>query len=180
MSRSYPTWSVTLVQYGDFECAACVEAFPVVRSLQSALGARLRFVFRHFPQPGLHPQAERAAWLAEGAAAAGRFWQMHEGLFERRGRLDDATLRALGARSHLSPARIDAALSGAFRRRVERDVEGGLRSGVARAPTFFIEGRRHEGPLDAARLLLALRDAAARAPRRSVSLRRGLPACDGS
>ena len=85
---------VTLVEYGDFQCPYCGEAYPVVNDLLERFGDRLAFVFRHMPLPDLHPRAPFAAEAAEAAAAQGRFWEMHDRLFEHQHQLTDAELRA--------------------------------------------------------------------------------------
>jgi len=72
---------VTLVQYGDYECPYCGEAYPIVKDIQERMGEQLRFVFRHFPISTSHPHAEQAAEAAEAAAAQGRFWEMHDHLY---------------------------------------------------------------------------------------------------
>ena len=86
--------AVTLVEYGDFQCPYCGEAYPVVRELQERFGDQLRFVFRHMPLPDLHPRAPFAAEAAEAAGAQGRFWEMHDRLFEHQRELGDSDLRA--------------------------------------------------------------------------------------
>ena len=73
---------VTLVEYGDYECPYCGRAYPVVKQIQKELGERLRFVFRNFPLSQVHPHAQHAAEAAEVAATQGRFWEMHDYLFE--------------------------------------------------------------------------------------------------
>src|SRR5579871_4401521 len=80
---------VTLVEYGDYECPHCGRAYPIVKEVQRRLGAALRFVFRNFPLIQSHPHAEHAAEAAEGAAALGQFWPMHDTLFEHQRALDD-------------------------------------------------------------------------------------------
>src|SRR5262245_18873732 len=80
---------VTLVEYGDYECPYCGRAYPIVKKLQDELGERLRFVFRNFPLIESHPHAQHAAESAEAAAAQGRFWEMHDILYERQRALDD-------------------------------------------------------------------------------------------
>ena len=84
---------VTLVQYGDYECPYCGEAYPIVKEVQARMGQRLRFVFRNFPISTSHPHAERAAGAAEAASAQGRFWEMHDTLYEHQRRLRDEDLR---------------------------------------------------------------------------------------
>lgn len=73
---------VTLIEYGDYECSFCGEAYPIVKNVQRHLGDRLRFVFRNFPIGTAHPHAEQAAEAAEAAAAQGMFWEMHDLLYE--------------------------------------------------------------------------------------------------
>src|SRR5947208_2144249 len=80
---------VTLVEYGDYECPHCGRAYPIVKQLRQRLGRRLRFVFRNFPLRESHPHAQHAAEAAEAAGAQGKFWEMHDRLFERQFALDD-------------------------------------------------------------------------------------------
>ena len=80
---------VMLVMYGDYECAYCAEAHPVLKQLQERAGERVRFVFRHFPLDSVHPRARRAAQAAEAAASQGRFWEMHDLLYEHQGELGE-------------------------------------------------------------------------------------------
>ena len=150
---------VTLVEYGDYECGYCGEAYPVLRAVQSALGDRLCFVFRNFPMGEAHPHAEHAAALAEAAAAAGLFWPMHDLLFENQGALDDESLLAYGEAVGLKRADIDAALAGHYVRRIRQDFLSGVRSGVNGTPSLFIQGERYDGPRDADSLYAALVEA---------------------
>jgi len=85
---------VTLLEYGDFECEHCAEAFPVLREVKRWLSGALRYVFRHFPVVGKHPNAMRAAEAAEAAGAQGRFWEMHDLLCERSPALGDVHLNS--------------------------------------------------------------------------------------
>ena len=154
-------WKVTLLEYGDFECPACGQAYPIVKAVRQQLGPALRFVFRHFPLKDVHPHAEAAAWLAEAAAPGGGFWALHDLLYEHQDPLDPASLRRYGAAIGLDAAQIDAALGGAPRARVDADIDGGVRSGVNGTPAFFIDGERFDGYWDANGLLRALRAAGA-------------------
>ncbi|HEV3217795.1 MAG TPA: thioredoxin domain-containing protein [Vicinamibacterales bacterium] len=148
---------LTLVEYGDFECPHCGRAHPVVKGVQKHFGARLRFVFRNFPMATIHPHAERAAEAAEAAASHGRFWEMHDTLFEHQGALDDRHLETYAEAIGLDRERFLRELrDGAHAGRVREDFLGGIRSGVNGTPTFFINGRRHDASWDAATLTAAL------------------------
>jgi len=141
------TAPVTLVEYGDFECASCRKAWPMVKELQRRLGKSLRFVFRNFPLTKLHPNAQHAAEAAEAAAAQGAFWQMHDRLFERQFALEDHNLIEYATELGLDADRVsDALQAGTYRARVNDDVLSGLKSGVNGTPTFFINGGRYDGP----------------------------------
>src|SRR6476469_5138172 len=78
---------VTLVEYGDYECPHCGAAHPIVKMLLRQLGKKVRFVFRHFPLTQVHPNAEPAAESAEFAGAHGKFWEMHDGIYENQDQL---------------------------------------------------------------------------------------------
>src|SRR5687767_7997045 len=155
-----PAAPVTLVEYGDYECPHCGHAYPIVKEVQKQLGSQLRFVFRNFPLREAHPHAQHAAEAAEAAAVQGRFWEMHDILFERQRALDDAHLEQYARSIGLDESRFLAALTGHdFASRVQRDFTGGVRSGVNGTPTFFINGVRHDDSWDVATLVSAVRAA---------------------
>src|SRR5918995_3325281 len=137
---------VTLVEYGDFQCPYCGDAYPVVQELVERYGDNLRFVFRHMPLADLHPRAPAAAEAAEAAAARGRFWEMHDRLFTHQRELSDAHLREHAAAIGLDVERFDSELrEGIHRARVEEDLRSGVRSGTPSTPRFFINGVMHQG-----------------------------------
>jgi protein-disulfide isomerase len=141
-----PEAPVTLVEYGDYECPHCGLAHPIVQLLQERFRKQLRFVFRHFPLSQVHPNAEPAAETAEFAGAHDRFWQMHDGLFENQERLGPPLFFALADALELPTSELQVALSsGTYAPRVREHFLGGIRSGVNGTPTFFINGRRHDG-----------------------------------
>jgi len=151
---------VTLVEYGDYECPHCGRAYPIVKRVQEHFGDGLRFVFRNFPLSEMHPNAESAAETAEFAATEGKFWEMHDALFENQNDLGDELYSELAKEFGLSPKSLHSALkSGKFEDRVRTDFNGGVRSGVNGTPTFFIDGRRHDGPFDFEDLVEAIEDA---------------------
>jgi protein-disulfide isomerase len=152
---------VTLVEYGDYECPHCGRAYPIVKEVQRRLGSRLRFVFRNFPLSESHPHAQHAAEAAEGAAAHGQFWEMHDALFEHQRALGDDHLVAYAAKLGLDPKTFEQELHAhAHTARVREDFKSGVRSGVNGTPTFFINGERFDDSWDPDTLTDALKAAA--------------------
>ena len=153
--------AVTLLEYGDYECPFCGAAYPIVKEAQSRMGDRLRFVFRNFPISTSHPHAERAAEAAEAAASQGRFWPMHDLLYENQKRLDDADLHDYAKQLGLDVDAFDHDLAGhVHAERVREDFMSGVRSGVNGTPTFYVNGSRHDGGYELDSLLAALERAA--------------------
>jgi protein-disulfide isomerase len=152
-----PDAPATLVEYGDYECPHCGEAYPITKMVQNRMGNRLRFVYRHFPLAELHPHALTAAEAAEAAGAQGKFWPMHDLLFENQDALDDESLVSYAADLGLDAPRFVSELSErTWEPRVREDFMSGIRSGVNGTPSFFINGVRHDGPWDADTLIEAL------------------------
>jgi protein-disulfide isomerase len=148
---------VTLVEYGDFACAHCARAFPVVQELLLQYRTTLRFVFRHNPLGDLNDGARLAAHAAEAAGKQGRFWAMHDLLFERRGPISRQRLEAYAALLELDVQRFrDDIDSAEIARRVRDDEIGALRSGVVGTPTFFINGRHFRDKPDLETLFTAI------------------------
>jgi protein-disulfide isomerase len=154
--------AVTLVEYGDYECPYCGAAYPIIKEVQSRMGERLRFVFRNFPITTSHPHAEQAAETAEAAATQGRFWQMHDLLYENQKRLRDSDLRDYAERLALDVERFYKELAEhVHAARVREDFISGVRSGVNGTPTFYINGTRHDDSYDVETMVAALERAAA-------------------
>lgn len=150
--------AVTMVEYGDYECPYCGEAYPVLKAVQKAMGDDLRFVFRNFPLAELHPHAMRAAEFAETAGGQGVFWQAHDLLFENQMALSEDDLHRYAKLLEIPPLAVARGLAGRFDRRIEDDFRGGLRSGVNGTPTLFINGLRYNGPRDAETLVAVLQE----------------------
>jgi protein-disulfide isomerase len=147
---------VTLLEYGDFECPYCGLAYPVVKAVEARFGDVLRVVFRHFPLPQ-HPHAFVAAETAEFAGAEGRFWEMHDTLFEHQDALDPPHLLGYAQRLGLNPDALVAALeAGTYRPVVEAHIASGEASGVAGTPTFFVNGVKYVGDPTVEGLTLAV------------------------
>lgn len=150
---------LTLVEYADFECPFCARATGVAREVREHFGPRVRYVFRHLPLPDVHQHAELAAAAAEAAAAQGRFWEMHDMLFEHQDQLGWEDLAGYASRLGLD---VEAFLrdvdENRHAARIRADVAGAEASGARGTPTFFVDGVRHEGPHDAQSLIRALED----------------------
>jgi protein-disulfide isomerase len=137
---------ITLVEYGDYECPYCGMAHPIVKSVQRALGEQLRFVFRNFPLAEAHPHARLAAQAAEAAGAQGRFWEMHDMLFENQTALEPGDIVGYAKSIGLDVTRFERDLeAGTFMKKVRDDFRNGVRSGVNGTPTFFVNGERYDG-----------------------------------
>jgi len=151
---------VTLVEYGDYQCPHCGRAYPIVEEIRKTMGDRLRFVFRNFPLAEVHEYAEIAAEAAEAAGFQDRFWEMHHALFTHQNALAASNLVHYGARIGLDTTLLAQALTEhRFKTRVREDFISGVRSGVNGTPTFFINGRRHDGPFDLSSLAGAIEEA---------------------
>jgi protein-disulfide isomerase len=151
---------VTLVEYGDYECPFCGQAYPIVKALQKRLGDQVRLVFRNFPLGEMHPHAEHAAEAAEAAGAQGRFWEMHDMLYENQNALEDENLAQYAEALGLDVTRFVREMSEhTHAARVREDFRSGVRSGVNGTPTFFINGVRHDGPFDLRSLIAAIEEA---------------------
>ena len=155
-----PDAPVTLLEYGDYECPFCGAAYPVVKAIQSRLGDQLCFVFRNFPLNEAHPHAQDAAEAAEAAGAQGKFWPMHDMLYENQDALEPEDLVQYARALHLDlPRFVREMREHIYAQRVREDFLSGVRSGVNGTPTFFINGVRHDGGYDLASLLAAIEEA---------------------
>jgi len=136
---------VTVVEYGDFECPSCKQAAPVVKLLLAKFADRVRLVFRHCPLEEVHPHALGAAQAAEAAAGQGKFWSMHDLLFENQHHLKPPQLRGYALKIELDMVRYDAEIADdVYLQRIREHEESARRSGVRATPTFFINGKLHD------------------------------------
>ncbi|MDB6016167.1 MAG: bdbD [Pedosphaera sp.] len=150
----------TLLEYGDYECPFCGAAYGIVKAVQQTLGPELCFAFRNFPLTNMHPHAEHSAEAAEAAGAQGKFWEMHDMLYENQNALEDEDLARYAAELGLDvPRLIREVETGAHKKRIREDFMSGVRSGVNGTPTFFINGVRHDGAYDYDILLAAIIEA---------------------
>jgi protein-disulfide isomerase len=151
---------VTLLEYGDFECPYCAEAEPVIEKLMARLEGELRYAWRHLPLSDVHPNAQLAAEAAEAAAAQGAFWPMHDRLLAHQGALAPPDLRRHAEAIGIDPDRFaDDLRRRRHAARVAEDVQTADASGVSGTPTFFVNGRRHQGVYDVEALARAVKSA---------------------
>jgi protein-disulfide isomerase len=149
---------LTLLEYGDYECPFCGEAYATIKDLQDALADELQFVFRNFPITQSHPRAMTAACAAEAAGLQGKFWPMHDILYENQDALEPPHLLAYADELSLDLDRFSQDLVRRdVQERVLLDFESGVRSGVNGTPTFFMNGYRYDGEYSYDAMLYALR-----------------------
>lgn len=135
-----------LVEYGDYECPYCGRAYPIVKSIQEKLGADLKFVFRNFPLRKIHPNAYAAAVATEAAALRGKFWEMHDIVFENQKTLGPENILAFANSLGLDIERFQKdILDESLFLKARKDFESGMRSGVNRTPSFFVNGKKFDG-----------------------------------
>jgi protein-disulfide isomerase len=151
------TAPVTLIEYGDYECPYCAQAYMITKEIQERLGSKLRFVFRNFPLTKVRPHAYQTALAAETAAAQNKFWEMYDYLFKHGQVLTEDTLKQAAASLGLEVNRFDREFRDrTYSSHVDEDIESGKSSGVGSTPTFFINEDRYDGPWDLDSLLNAL------------------------
>lgn len=151
---------VMLVEYGDFQCPYCARAHAALTGLMGQHDGKVALVYRHLPLADLHPFATAAAEAAEAAGAQGKFWEMHDALFENQGKLDGDALPAVAAKLGLDAQRFARELDGGeHSTRVAADAAQAATLGASGTPTFFINGERYQGDSDQASLAAAIRKA---------------------
>ncbi|MCW5313050.1 thioredoxin domain-containing protein [Nostoc sp. KVJ3] len=154
---------VVLVEYGDYQCLQCSELYTSIQAIQRQLEATLFgrdslcFVFRHFPQPQIHPQAQKAAAATEAAATQGQFWQMHEMLLKHQQELEDGYLAEYADILGLDVTQfIRDIAQKVYVDRINQDIASGMNSGVVSTPALFINGVRYREALELEPLLVAI------------------------
>ncbi|MBF9254902.1 DsbA family protein [Pontibacter sp. 172403-2] len=135
--------SITLVEYGDYECSHCAHAHPLLKQLLEEKGDDFEFVFRNFPLNEVHPLAMLSALAAEAAGKQHKFWEMHDMIYENQAQLNRDSFVDFAEALSLNLEKFAADLqSEATTSKVENDFESGIRSGVNGTPSFFINGRK--------------------------------------
>jgi NhaA family Na+:H+ antiporter len=171
---------VSVLLYGDFLCPYCRRLRPILIRLRQALGQRMAFVFRHYPNEAAHPGATFMARAAEAAGRQGRFWEIYDRFYGQEDPLSEKDARGFAQDLGLDMARFERDLeSEEIRRRVEDDLAGGKRNGVTGTPTLFIDGQRYDGAWDFYSLLEAMERPVAVQVQRSARVFASLPASGG-
>lgn len=151
--------AVTIVEYADYQCPYCGKAYRVDQQVLPRL-KDVRLVFRNFPLTQLHPYAELAAEAAESAGAQGKFWEMHDMLFEHQDALSGDDIVSYAEELGLDMDRFVSDVNNhRFVEKIRADVQGGIESGVNGTPAFFINGRFYNGSMDPDQLMHAIREA---------------------
>lgn len=141
------TQQIELIEYGDYECSHCAAAYPIVKRIQKEMGDKLLFVFRNFPLQNVHPNAYLAALASEAAAEQGKFWEMHDYIFENPQSLYITDLSEMAENIGLDVHKFmsDVENKQQLKDKVEGDFDSGVRSGVNGTPTFYINGVKYNG-----------------------------------
>jgi len=164
---------VTLLEYGDYECPYCGKAYFIIKSIQDHFGDQLCFAFRNFPLTHVHPHAQHAAEAAEAAGAQGKFWEMHDMLYENQVALDDPSLREYALALELDMERFDTdMMTHVHAKRVREDFMSGIMSGVNGTPTFYLNGIRYDDSWDDRSLTAAIEELTVAKRKRNTKRRR--------
>lgn len=138
--------AIKIVEYGDYQCPHCGRAYPIIKEIQSTFGDQILFVFRNFPLQESHRYATIAAQAAEAAGKQGKFWEMHDAIFENQQQLSEEYLDSLAEKLGLDMDQFEQDLnSEEISDKVEDDFESGVRSGVNGTPSFFVNGGKFDG-----------------------------------
>lgn len=144
----YPLAPIELIQYGDFQCENSAAVYPEIKMLQKKMGNQLKFVFRHFPLPAIHPFSLSAAIAAEAAALQGStsFWDMHDMIFENQKYLSHSSFSRFAEEIELNTMMFEADRKDKkLIQKIGSDYESGVKSGVSGTPTFFFNGKKYNG-----------------------------------
>jgi len=145
-SQGNPGADLVIVEYGDYQCPYCGAAYPLLKQMMDNYGSQIKFVFRNFPLSEMHRYARPAAIAAEAAALQGKFWEMHDAIFENQQYLNESFLVALAEKLQLDMGKFNTDIkTEALANKVDSDFESGVLSGVNGTPSFFINGKKFDG-----------------------------------
>jgi protein-disulfide isomerase len=154
--KGIPGASAQLVEYGDFQCPHCGAAHPIIKEVEKHFGDKLCFIFRHFPLSESHPFAQAAAVASEAASNQGKFWEMHDMIYENQENLSPATLLLIAGTLKLNMKVFQHDIQDQQLLKVESNFESGILSGVNGTPSFYINGFQHYGPYEYHALINAI------------------------
>ncbi len=152
--KGNPDASIVIMEYSDFQCPACKAYFPIIKQLMSEYSDDIAFVYRHYPLTSIHANAEPAARAAEAASVQGKFWEMHDKLFENQSEWSELSTKLAEDKFaeyagdiglDVDKFKIDLG-SKAIKERVKSDSQSALRAGLNSTPTFFINGEKIKNP----------------------------------
>ncbi|WP_312900621.1 DsbA family protein [Chryseobacterium taichungense] len=137
---------LVIVEYGDYQCPYCGAAYPVLKELMKEFGNQVQFVFRNFPLSEMHQYARPAALAAEAANVQGKFWEMHDAIYENQQQLNENLLTEIAEKLSLNMPQFKEDLqSSKLAEKVDSDFESGVISGVNGTPSFFVNGKKFNG-----------------------------------
>lgn len=137
---------LVIVEYGDYQCPYCGAAYPILKELMREFGGQVKFVFRNFPLSEMHQYARPAAIAAEAANLQGKFWEMHDAIYENQQNLNENFLMKLAEKLELNIPQFEEDLQKVeLEEKVDSDFESGVMSGVNGTPSFFINGNKFNG-----------------------------------
>ena len=137
-----PDATITLIEYGDYQCPDCGHSYPLIKKLREEISNKLRFVFRNFPLEE-HPHAILAARVAEAAGYQHKFWEMHDYIYEHQEELDGNIMIDFGKRLDLNISQLEKDCNSSdVSSKIENDLESGRNSGVNGTPSFFINDKK--------------------------------------
>lgn len=140
---------IVIVEYGDYQCPYCGAAYPVLKELMKEFGSQIKFVFRNFPLSEMHQYARLAAIAAESANHQGKFWEMHDAIYENQRALNENLLMKLAKQLKLDIPQFEKDLeSTELADKVDSDFESGIMSGVNGTPSFFVNGKKFDGGVE--------------------------------
>jgi protein-disulfide isomerase len=135
--------SIVIVEYGDYQCPYCGAAYPILKEMMTKYGKQIKFIFRNFPLSEMHQYARPAAIAAEAAALQGKFWEMHDAIYENQRILSEPFLLELVEKLELDPHQFNVDIKKSeLAAKVDSDFESGILSGVNGTPSFFVNGRK--------------------------------------
>jgi protein-disulfide isomerase len=137
---------VTLVEYSDFQCPFCKRHYPVLKQVLANYKNKVRIIYKHFPLSNIHPLAQKAAEASECASEQGKFWEMHDKIFENQESLSLDALKQWAKDLKLDSNKFNSCLdSGTYAQKVQQDYQEGVTKGVQGTPATFVNGQLISG-----------------------------------